>query len=128
MIRAVRRRDINVAEGAFQLGAAVKDLKRRVGPLDPSKPKEEAKKVVAKPKLNPLEKEIKFFADEGMSDYEKIRLKNIQERFALFKQVRFDNQRASFFWNLFSSQSYSKQFFTSTILYREIAKSRRVCN
>ena len=95
MIRAVRRRDINVAEGAFQLGAAVKDLKRRVGPLDPPKPKEEAKKVVAKPKLNPLEKEIKFFADEGMSDYEKIRLKNIQERFALFKQARFVRQSKS---------------------------------
>ena len=96
MIRAVRRRDINVAEGAFQLGVAVKDLKRRVGPLDPPKPKE-VKKVVAKPKLNPLEKEIKFFSDEAMSD-ENIRLKNIQE---LVKKARCVRQSESILFSFF---------------------------
>jgi hypothetical protein len=89
IIRAVKSQGISVAEGAFQLGAAVEDLKHRVGQIDPPKPKAEVKKVAAKPKLNSLEKEIKFYEDEGLSDYEKIRLKNIQERFALFNQARF---------------------------------------
>lgn len=98
MIRAVRQRDVSITEGAFQLGAAVEDLKHRVGPLNsPPKAKAEVKKVAAKPKLNPLEKEINFYEDEGMSDYEKIRLKNIQERFALFNQVRYTRESKSSF-------------------------------
>ena len=84
----VRHRKISVAEGAFQLGVSVANLIDRVGPLDPlPPPPPEVKKVpkVAKPKQNPLEK---MCQDDGdMSEYDRIRQKNIQERLALYNKV-----------------------------------------
>ena len=81
----VRHRKISVAEGAFQLGVSVANLIDRVGPLDPPPP--EVKKVpkVVKPKQNPLEK---MCQDDGdMSEYDRIRQRNIQERLALYNKV-----------------------------------------
>lgn len=52
----------------------------------------EAKKKEAQPKKNELEKQTKMLeSDEqkSASDYEKIRLKNIQERLAMFKSLNF---------------------------------------
>ena len=86
----VRRRKISIVEGAFHLGVAVADLTDRVGPLDPlppPPPPPEVKKsaTVAKPKPNLLEKMCR---DDGdMSEYDRIRQRNIQERLALFNKV-----------------------------------------
>jgi hypothetical protein len=83
----VRCRKINFEEGAFQLGVSVADLRDQVGPLHPLPlPSKEVKKIV-KPKINPLEKLCEEEDDE-MSEYDRIRQKNIRERLSLFNKVK----------------------------------------
>ena len=45
---------------------------------------------IQKPKANPLEKMLKLPDDEEISDYDKLRMRNIQERIELYKQVKFN--------------------------------------
>jgi hypothetical protein len=73
----------------IQLGVAVEDLRQHVGQLRTPKKKEESKKVAVKPKpSNELEKMLKFKPDvEEDSEYDKIRLKNIEERMKMFNEV-----------------------------------------
>ena len=72
------------------MGVAVADLKDRVGPLDPlppPAPKEKKIAAVPKPKKNDLEKMCEDKEDNDMSEYARIRQKNIRERLALFNKV-----------------------------------------
>jgi len=54
----------------------------------------EKNKVTPKvaPKANPLEKMLKTADEEEMDEYDKIRMRNIQQRLELFKQVGLEPQ------------------------------------
>ena len=67
----------------------MEDLRQHVGHLQTPKKKEETKKVAVKPKVsNELEKMLKFKPDdEELTEYDKIRLRNIEERMKMFNEV-----------------------------------------
>ena len=67
----------------------MEDLRQHVGQLQTPKKKEETKKVAVKPKFsNELEKMLKFKPDdEELTEYDKIRLRNIEERMKMFNEV-----------------------------------------
>ena len=67
-------------------------LNQRVGEKNPARKDKKA----AAPKANPLEKMLTRNDDnDEMSDYDKIRMRNIQERLDLYKKVRRYERSAS---------------------------------
>jgi hypothetical protein len=72
-----------------QLGVAVDNLQQHVGLLQTPKKEVETKKVPVKPKAsNVLEKMLNFKPDEEeVSEYDKIRQRNIEERMKMFNEV-----------------------------------------
>merc|ERR1712198_503323 len=54
----------------------------------------EIKKNIIKPKVNPLQKQLACLSDEEeMTEYERIRKKNIADRLALFQQLEFGDNK-----------------------------------
>lgn len=91
VLEKVRDQDISIAQGALEVGAAYREFKGKVGEL-------REKKVVVKEKKeekNAMEKQIDVASKtEDMSEYERMRLKNIEERLALFKSLNFGEFKA----------------------------------
>lgn len=90
MIERVRDRKIPLNQACFDLGVAFRSFQAKVGPI---KDKEDVEKVKSQaPKKNALEKQLETGQKtQEMSEYEAMRLRNIQERLALFKQLNFES-------------------------------------
>ncbi|TRY68584.1 hypothetical protein TCAL_04696 [Tigriopus californicus] len=90
MIQRVRDRKIPLAQACFDLGLAFRSFQSKVGRI---KDKEEVEVTKPQaPKKNALEKQLETGEKtQDMSDYEAMRLRNIQERLALFKQLNFES-------------------------------------
>ena len=97
----MRNRKVGVEEAAFQLGTSSKRLLRRTGKIKTLEQVEEEKMLKraeemeakratsAKPKLSPLEQQIKKAEknEERLSEYERMRLRNMRERVEMLKML-----------------------------------------
>ena len=91
-LESVRDRQMSLATGAFEIGARYSQFKKKVGRI---REKEQRRRGAAQaaPRQSALEKQVQKESREtaGLSDYERNRLKNIQERLAMFQKLGFND-------------------------------------
>jgi len=110
MMDDVRNRVITVDNAAFQLGVTSAKVMENVGEIKTEaeveaekavakEKQQKAKQTSSKPKLSPLELQIKMAEgknEDDLSAYEKMRLNNMRQKLEMFRMMGMDEERKAY--------------------------------